>query len=529
MLEVLIAVTIIALAAGPLLGALVEALSSSSEGRSLATIDTVLKGFAETATSEIQQSPSASGLVFNNCQNVTYGVLSLPTPRVVTARTRPGRPTAAVTVFGIGFLGGISVTTFSVTVGGHGATIIGNQSQLTSGTEMGNMQLTFRVPKTLTPGSYPISVTESPTGHPPVTITSTAATDLTVTPAGSTSLTSPVRGYTLGVTKVRYWSPGTSSETSPLTDCVTNGGLQLLTLHARAASGVSDTLTFALRDPSNLQGPPPTPTFAVHVSATPVFTALPGATTPTAPLKFTATVTPAGGPTPPPTRPNQPVTWTITAGGSSGGCPTSPTMGPGTDNTEVYTCTVQLSSGSAPGTYVATAVYTAVATVTTVSTGKGFARVYGPDGAGSVSVTTTPSTVTHTSTGNILTFTYTAGTGGMYRGEVTMKVPTTGNTPNKKWTPPKVASGAGHTTATIGTTPVTVVITPTTANTIVVTGVTLPKGGTLVVTYGAGGGTTGVKAPKTPTTYTFVVQQASIVSPTTSLQPVGAPLAVTVT
>lgn len=508
LLELIIAVTIIALAVGPLLGALVEALTSSSEGRSFATIDTVLQGFAETATSQIQLAPA--GTTFNNCAGqVNYKVLSLPTPRSAAAG-------AAVTVFGTGFGNGIPITTFSVTVGGAPAHIVQSQSQPVSGTEMGNMQVTFTVPSTLASGPHKIVVSDGQGD----TASSTPATDLTVTPHGSTSTSSPLRGYTLGVASVRYWKPGTTTELNPVTDCVLNGGLQLLTLHARAASGVSDTLTFALRNPENVHIPVPTP--AVTVSASPVFTARPPVGK-TAPLVFTATVTPASGEP----HPTQAVHWVITeAGHVVTTCPTLPTKAAGTDTTEVYTCTVNVVSSSNTGRYKVTATYPKVTTVNETSSGHGFASVYAQNGSGTVTVAAAPTPVVHSSTGNVLTFTYTAGTGGMFGGQVTIAVPSAAGTPKKKWTTPTASTGAGHTVAKVGTTPATVVVTHTT---IKITDVTLPKGGRLVVVYGQGGGSTGVTAPTTAGTYTFIVKQASVSTATTTLTQVVTPVQVTVT
>lgn len=508
LIEVIIAVTIIALAVGPLLGALVEALNSSAEGRSLATIDTVLKGFAETATSKIQQSPTTPS-PFNNCNGVVhYHVLSLPTPRVAA-------PGAAVTVFGTGFGSNLPITSFSVSVGGSSARILTNESQAVSGSEMGNMQVTFQVPA-LAAGTYPVTVSDG--GG--TTITSTAAADLTVKANGSTSQTSPLRGYTLGVTSVRFWSPGTPTESSPTTRPVCDGGIQLLTVHARAANGVSDTLTFALRNPNNVQIPVPNP--AVVVSASPAFVALPASGSES--LVFRATVTPAVNET----RPTSTVTWTLKEGGQSSACAsTAKTQGSGTN--EIFTCTVSITPASPTGRYQATATYPSVATVNGASSGTTFATVYARNGSGIVTVKATPVTpLVKSSTKNTLTFTYTPTTAGMFAGEVTIKIPSTGGTPKKKWTPPKATSGPGYTVATIGSTPAQVLITPSTATTIVVTGVTLTKGDQLFVVYGENGGNTGVSAPSLPGTYTFVVKQTSVATPSPALATVGAPLHVKV-
>ena len=58
LLEVLIAIVVISLTVVALLGALVTALTSSAEHRSLSTIDTVLKSYAENAKFYIELSPA---------------------------------------------------------------------------------------------------------------------------------------------------------------------------------------------------------------------------------------------------------------------------------------------------------------------------------------------------------------------------------------------------------------------------------------------------------------------------------------
>lgn len=507
LIELLIAVVIISLAVGPLLGALMEALSSSGEGRSLATLDTVLNGFAETATSAVELAHTTPGPTFDNCSGTpSYGILSLPTPRSAA-------PGAATTVFGTGFGSGLPVGTFHVTVGGAPATVIRKQSQKVSGTAvgnlqgMGNMQLTFKVPSGLT-GTQVVSVTD---GHG-TTVSSTPATELDVTPAAATSAVSPVSGYTLGVKTVRYVNPATPTETAPFTDCVLNGGIQLLTLHARAPDGVSDTLNFDLRNPTDVHVPVPTPAITVAVSPS-ALVALPS--TGSFVLTFTATVTPASSEP----QPTKPVTWSVSAttGGTSTAVPctaSGPTTGP--DKSSVYSCAVTLTPSSSTGRYSATATYPAVATVNGATTNVGFASVYGANGSGAITVA--PTTAAHGATGKTFTFTYTAGAGGMNGGQVTIAIPTPGTTPTKAWTPPQTTdpSAPGYTVATIGTTPATVLVS---GKTIEVTGVTLAQGQTLTVVYGTGGGAAGVTAPTTPGTYSFTTDQASV--------PRGTPTALT--
>lgn len=69
LVELLIAVVIIALSVTALLGALITSLTSSAEHRSLANLDTVVKGFAESAKYQIELQPSGSW--FTDCASVS--------------------------------------------------------------------------------------------------------------------------------------------------------------------------------------------------------------------------------------------------------------------------------------------------------------------------------------------------------------------------------------------------------------------------------------------------------------------------
>lgn len=89
LVEILIALVIISITVVALLGGLVTALTSSSEHRSLANLDTLLKDFAESAKYEIQQQPvtGSSEPLFTPCAT-TYSVASAPSP----AQTAVGLP-----------------------------------------------------------------------------------------------------------------------------------------------------------------------------------------------------------------------------------------------------------------------------------------------------------------------------------------------------------------------------------------------------------------------------------------------------
>jgi outer membrane protein assembly factor BamB len=119
------------------------------------------------------------------------------------------------------------------------------------------------------------------------------------------------------------------------------------------------------------------------------------------------------------------------------------------------------------------------------------------------SMTATPNALSAGSTGNTLTFTYFAATGGLSSGELKLGVPT-------GWpdAPTTKTSAAGYVTSTCGT--VSVV-----GRTIVVTGVTLGAGETCTITYGSkAGGGKGAVTPTTTGTYTFAASEASTSSGT---------------
>jgi hypothetical protein len=102
--------------------------------------------------------------------------------------------------------------------------------------------------------------------------------------------------------------------------------------------------------------------------------------------------------------------------------------------------------------------------------------VAGPAGAaaanGTGTMTTKTTSVTYGSTGHVITFTYTAATGGVSDGGVHLTVPAGWSTPSTTGT------SAGYTTASTGTVSID-------DQTVVVLGVTLAAGATLTINYGA--------------------------------------------
>ncbi len=121
------------------------------------------------------------------------------------------------------------------------------------------------------------------------------------------------------------------------------------------------------------------------------------------------------------------------------------------------------------------------------------------DGTGTMTVS--PTLVRVGSTGNTLTFTYTA-VGALTSGEVDVVVPTGWSTPST------TSSAAGYTTSSTGTLAVS-------SSTIQVTALTLSSGATCTIVYGStASGGPGATAPSSPQTSTFTTLEMSISSGT---------------
>jgi len=106
LLEVLIAIVVIAVGAVALVGALTTSITASVTYRTLATLDTVLKNFAETVKYDVQLDPTSTS-IFTNCASPsTYQLVSeYPTSAI---------PGAGVSLFGSGLPSGSA----SVQIGG---------------------------------------------------------------------------------------------------------------------------------------------------------------------------------------------------------------------------------------------------------------------------------------------------------------------------------------------------------------------------------------------------------------------------
>ncbi len=236
LLEVLIALVIIGISSVALLGGLVTTITSSSDHRSLATLDTLLRNFAESAKSEIQQQ---SNPAFTTCAS-TYRLVSSPSPASGPASgTAAGAVGSQVTVFVTKFDAG---TTVSVTVGGQAATVtsggtVGNTSGATNST------VTFTVPALPAQPSGPYPIVVSDTGG----ATANAATGFTVVPwAGSltpqddgptgTQVTVPITGFAANAT-LTVQVGGIGATTVPAVTKADASGSQNVTFDVPAGAG----------------------------------------------------------------------------------------------------------------------------------------------------------------------------------------------------------------------------------------------------------------------------------------------------
>ena len=233
LIEVLFAVVIIALAAGPLIGALLESIAASAEHRGLATADTLLKSFAETAVSEIQTSP---------LPGTAYQVSTTPSYRLLSNPSKMSGPvTTVVTVFVTGFP---STSAFTVSVGGKPAALDG-VTQYGSG----DARIAFTIPGTLAASATPYQITVSATGGSAVSLPGTGF-QVTTPGSASTATKTPYKAYDIQVASVKCWT-ATANSFSACSAANKGSGLQLLTFSAKGPSGTLGTLGVVVRDPSH--------------------------------------------------------------------------------------------------------------------------------------------------------------------------------------------------------------------------------------------------------------------------------------
>jgi type II secretory pathway pseudopilin PulG len=122
LIEVLIAMMVIGITATAILGAFSTSISASAEHQNLASLDTVLKSFVESATYQIEQAPAGSYLFTTSCSSPNpYSSLTSP----------PGKFTASITQ--VQYSIGVHPTLW----GACNASVLPPQSQLITATATG--------------------------------------------------------------------------------------------------------------------------------------------------------------------------------------------------------------------------------------------------------------------------------------------------------------------------------------------------------------------------------------------------------
>jgi type II secretory pathway pseudopilin PulG len=235
LIELLLAVVIIALAAVPLIGALLESIAASAEHRGIATTGTLLESFAETAVSEIETSP-LPGTAYTASATPSYRLLSNPSKTSGPAGT-------TVSVFITGFSSALTVT-----VGGKHP----KPPPAVTPYGTGDARITFEIPTlpaVTTP--YPITVTAS-TG---ASVSSLSGTGFQVTTTssptpGKTPVKTPYAAYEISVVSIKCWT-ATASEFAVCSSADDGSGLQYLTFKATGPSGGLGTLGVVVRDPNH--------------------------------------------------------------------------------------------------------------------------------------------------------------------------------------------------------------------------------------------------------------------------------------
>ncbi len=359
LIEVLVAIVIIALTVTALLGALVTAITSSTTEQSLSTVDAVLNGFAQSAQFEVEQ-PN----VFTNCTATPYRLIGAPSPT-------SGPAGSSSTIFLTGFAANHTLT---VTVGSAPATVTSGSKTDTNG----DSAVTFTVPNGVS-GSQIVSVSDG-TSTPSPTAFSVGGTVKGTTPVG----------YSIAVNDpVQQWDGQSTSWVNATSAGCPKSGSQQLTVVAHAPDGSAGSLSFVALGPAT--------TTVLMAAASSSTTATYGDT-----LTFTATVVPPNSTTAAPTGSIQ---WAFSQSPGSPSCANSALTTIGVTNTSKATCTV---TGAQVGTYSATAGYPAPGTSGNYGPGSGTGTITVGKAASATTVTEV-SSPSPAQPGSKLTFTATVG------------------------------------------------------------------------------------------------------------------------
>ena len=166
----------------------------------------------------------------------------------------------------------------------------------------------------------------------------------------------------------------------------------------------------------------------------------------------------------------------------------------------VYGDTSRGGAGATAPSSASTSTFTTQESSTATGTLTGIAsppQVALPSADGSGAIAATPATLVAGSSGNTVTFTYTAASGGTDDGEITLTVPSGFSVPST------TASAPGFTSSDCGTVGVA-------GTTIQITGVTIAGGATCTIVYGSqASGGPGVTAPSSVAPFTFASEESS--------------------
>ena len=233
LLEVIIAIVVISIGVVALVGALTASITDSVTYRSLASLDTILKNFAEAAKYDVQLQSSTSS-TYANCDGASWSASGPPSYEVVSEYPTTATTGSTVTVFGSGFqpatpvtlaLGAVPITTFT------------GDSQVASD---GTISTTFVVPTGVS-GTSEISL-NSVSSAPPLMVPATGPTTF-----------SAVSGYRVRISSVAYWDNSITAGSPAVfdTSCGPNNqaGIQMIGLLATAPNNVSDSLSIAVSAP----------------------------------------------------------------------------------------------------------------------------------------------------------------------------------------------------------------------------------------------------------------------------------------
>jgi large repetitive protein len=328
LLEVLIAVLVIALTVTALMGALLTTITSSTQQKSLSTLDSLLTGFAQSVENEVQGKAQQQPL-FVNCPSAIapgvvspYQVLSAPVPAV-------GPPSTQVTVF----LSGWAPGSVSATVGGLApSSYVGS----TTVPANGDLALSFDVP-TLPNGPQPVVVKEGASSV-------TAPTSFVFANAASSG-TPSLTGYTMEISSVEQWDPRPQPPTfDNAAPCVASGVQRITASATNQATGITANISFVVFGAAQT-----TVTIAYEVPPSPPTPSLNDT------LTFQATVIPPNNTTAPATGT---ITWNFAGSPGNPNCSGSvndmTALSAGGGNTGKATCTITKAPA---GNYVITAGY----------------------------------------------------------------------------------------------------------------------------------------------------------------------------